>query len=253
MRAVVHRAIVVIAWTCIAVGCATESTVQTDKWDPAQRADIHTQLAAQYMERNMLEISLEELNKALAIKPDHSRTNYVMAVLQTRMKDYDEAERYYKRALKSNPRNSEAAHDYGAFLCEQGKVDEAFRYFEQALANPLYIGVMLTNLRTGECLITASKDYVLAEKYFKAVLDLNPTIPLALYYMAEIKYKEGNFLSARGYIERFFSANPETPESLLLATRIETDLKALDIAEDYARRLKAKFPSSKQASQLQEW
>ncbi|MDA9982085.1 type IV pilus biogenesis/stability protein PilW, partial [Gammaproteobacteria bacterium] len=89
-----------------------------------------------------------------------------------------------------------------------------------------------------------------AEDYFKSVLEVNPTIALALYYMADIKYDSGEFLSARGYIERFFSVNEETPPSLLLASRIETGLNANDVAQDYARRLKAKFPSSEQALQL---
>ena len=241
-----------LAWTFVGVGCATETTTTapSDDWNPAQRADVHAQLAAQYMDQGRLTVSLDELNKALAISPDHSRTNYVMAVLQTHMKDYDEADRYYKRALQSDPLNSEAAHDYGIFLCDRGKTGQAMHYFKQALANPLYTGTMLTNLRAGECLITRGNNPTGAEGYFQAVLDVNPTIPQALYYMAEIKYDSGKFLSARGYIERFFSANEETPQSLLLASRIETGLKANDVAQDYARRLKAKFPSSDQALQL---
>ncbi len=249
-----HHAMALLVWTFLGVGCATESTneitVPSENWSPEKRADVHAQLAAQYMGRDMLKVSQDELKKALSISPDHSRTNYVMAVLQTRMKDYDEADRYYKRALKSDPQNSEAAHDYGIFLCDRGKTGQAMHFFKQALDNPLYTGTMLTNLRAGECLITRGEDPAGAAGYFKAVLEVNPTIPLALYYMAEIKYDSRGFLSARGYIERFFSANAETPDSLLLASRIETGLKAHDVAKDYARRLKAKFPSSEQALQL---
>ncbi len=236
----------------IGVGCVTQSQtpVPTESWNTAQRADVHAQLAARYMSQDNLTVSLNELNKALAIKPDHSRSNYVMAVLQTRMKNFDEADKYYKRALKFDPQNSEAAHDFGTFLCERGKSGQAMQYFKQALANPLYTGAMLTNLRAGECLITRGNDPSGAGDYFKAVLEANPTIPLALFYMAEIKFGRGEFLSARGYIERFFSASEETPQSLLLASKIETGLNAQDVAQDYARRLKAKFPTSEQSIQL---
>lgn len=231
-------------------GCATETTIKTEEGDPDQRADVHAQLAAQYMERNSLEVALEELNRALAVKPDHSRSNYVMAVLQTRLKDYDAADRYYKRALKSDPDNSEAAHDYGILLCEQGNIDQALKSFEQALSNPLYRGTSLTNLRAGECLITKGDDPAAAEKYFRQVLALNPAVQLALYYMAEINFDRGNYLSARAFVERFFGAGPETPQSLLLAAKIETRLDADEVAQDYARRLRSKFPSSEQATQL---
>lgn len=202
------------------------------------------------MERNALKTAYNELNKALAIDSKHSRSNYVMAVLQTRMKEYELADQYYKRALKSDPKNSEAAHDYGIFLCDRGKVEEALEYFEQALGNPLYPGAMLTSLRAGECLMTAGDDPDKAEQYFQPVLKVNPNISQALFYMAEINYDRENFLSARAYIERFFSVNEETPESLLLAAKIETALVAPEVAEDYARRLKAKFPSSDEVRQL---
>ena len=241
--------------TCLGLlsGCAQTTTTpeQPQEWSTAERADVHAQLAAQYMERNALTTAYNELEKALAIYPNHSRSNYVMAVLQTRLKEYELADQYYKRALKSDPKNSEAAHDYGIFLCDQGKTDQALTSFKQALGNPLYTGVMLTNLRAGECLMTAEQDAE-AEQYFKAVLTVNPNISQALFNMAEINYKRENFLSARAYIERFFSVNAETPESLLLAARIETALVAPEVADDYARRLKAKFPSSDEVRQLGE-
>ena len=253
-RTVVFKSLLIF-WILFGIGCETTVTTNPDaaeEWSPAKRADVHAQLAAQYMERNALTTAYDELEEALSIMPNHSRSNYVMAVLQTRLNDYDKANSYYKRALKSDPQNSEAAHDYGIFLCEQDKVDEALQSFEKALANPLYTGVMLTNLRAGECLVTTGKDLDKAEKYFEAVLGVNPNISTALYYMAEINYVKENFLSARGYIERFFSVHVETPESLLLATKIETALVAHDVAEDYARRLRAKFPSSDEVRQLGE-
>lgn len=250
----VLRTSFVLAHIVLLTSCAQNPTApgQTQQWSVAERADVHAQLAAQYMERNALKTALHELEKALAIDPNHSRSNYVMAVLQTRLKEYGLAEQYYDRALKSDPSNSEAAHDYGIFLCDQGKVDQALASFKQALGNPLYTGVLLTNLRAGECLLNSGQDPAQAEPYFKAVLKVNPRIAQALFYMAKINYKRENFLSARAYIERFFSVNAETPESLLLAARIETALVVPEVAEDYARRLKAKFPSSDEVRQLGE-
>lgn len=248
------RYAVLLALLSIVVGCASQTTAtptqQQAEWDPAKRADVHAQLAVQYMERENMEIALNEINQALAIDSRHSRSNYVMAVLQTRLKDYDKAGTYYQRALKSDPRNSEAAHDYGVFLCSRGKADAALKYFEQALANPLYTGTILTNLRAGECLVSANRDVNRAEGYFKAALKANPRVPAALYHMAAINYGRNNYLPARGYIERFFSINAETAESLLLASKIEKRLGDIDVATDYARRLKAKFPGSDEAAQL---
>ena len=253
MRSAVRHTCIVCLSVLLIAGCATQQTTtteQTEEWSPAKRADVHAQLAAQYLERNVLKTANEELERALAIDPNHSRSNYVMAVLQTRLKDYKKADMYYRRALKSNPSNAEAAHDYGIFLCQEGKVELALKYFEQALASPLYTGDVLTNVRAGECLMTSAVDPVRAEKYFKAALEANPNIPAALYYMADINYRKKNYLSARGFVERFFSVNEETPQSLFLATKIESGLRADDAANDYARRLRAKFPGSDEARQV---
>lgn len=254
MRAPAICVLPVLVCFGLLAGCAQTTTTpeQPQEWSTAERADVHTQLAAEYMERNSLQTAYNELEKALAIDPNHSVSNYAMAVLQTRLKDYELADQYYRRALKSDPANSEAAHDYGIFLCDQGKTEQAMASFQQALSNPLYTGVMLTNLRAGECLVSRGQDPEQAERYFKAVLKVNPNISQALFNMAEINYQRQNFLSARAYIERFFSNSEETPESLLLAAKIETALTATDVAEDYARRLKAKFPSSDEVKQLGE-
>lgn len=251
MKRTVHRQLIFLAWILMAGGCATTTTPEKPaEWSKAKQADLHAQLAAQYMEKNVLKAANEELERALSIMPTHSRSNYVMAVLQTRLREYDKANSYYQQALKSDPNNSEAAHDYGIFLCDRDQVDKALRYFEQALANPLYTGGALTDLRAGECLMSTGGDQQRAEEYFRAALNVNPAIPAALYHMAAINYGRQNYLPARGYIERFFSVNPETAESLLLAAKIELGLDAHDVAKEYARKLKAKFPSSEEADEI---
>ena len=241
-----------MAWVLLALaGCSTTSTMpEEESWDVGKRADVHAQLAASYMQRDQLEIARGELEQALQIKPDHSRANYVMAVLQTRLGNLPEAEKYYRRAVESNRENSQAVHDYGVFLCRQGRVDDAMAQFDQALANPLYRGDALTALRAGECLTVNGRDQDAAEPYFRRALSINPEMAPALYQMSQINFARGNYLSARAYIERYFSAAEETPRSLLLAYRIETSLGASDVAEDYASRLRKKFATSEEAKQL---
>ena len=95
------RILIALAHIGLLYGCAQSATnpEQTEQWSLAERADVHAQLAAQYMERNALKTALNELQKALAIDPNHSRSNYVMAVLQTRLKEYELADQYYRRAF----------------------------------------------------------------------------------------------------------------------------------------------------------
>jgi type IV pilus assembly protein PilF len=218
--------------------------------DVSKRADLRTQLAINYMQRNQLEVAREELEHALEIAPDHSGANHAMAALQERLGNNEEAERHYRQAVRSDAENSQAAHDFGTFLCRRGRVQEALEQYENALSNPLYRQPDISNLRAGECLLSHGTTQA-AESYFRKALHINPGLSLALYYMADINFRRKNYLSARGYIERHFSIASKTPESLLLAYKIEHELKAPKVAEEYASLLRGNFARSKEAKELE--
>lgn len=245
------RRVSLLLAVAVLAGCATVESEQLGPSEDANsRATVHTQLALGYLQRDQKQTALDELEEALDISPDHSQANYVMAMLQTQLDHPEEADRYYRKALDSDPENAVAAHDYGIFLCKEGRIEKALEYFQRALDNPLYDAKMLTNLRAGECLINMRTDRRGAEPYFKAVLDANPRLGTALYYMADIAYAREEHLVARGYIERYFAVGPDTPRSLLLAVKIESELNADQVAQEYATRLKEKFASSDEARQL---
>lgn len=222
----------------------------TPEGDPAKAADVRAELAAGYMQRGQLTIARTELQRALEIDPQHSRANHMMALLQLRLRDPKQAELYFKRAISSNKENSIAMHDYGVFLCQLGRLDEAMAQFHAALKNPLYRGTALTNLRAGECHMVKGTNRRAAERYLRTALQTNPNLSAALYHMSEISFVDKNYLSARGYIERYFATGRDSAKSLLLAVRIEQRLGDKKMAAKYAENLRTKYPSSKEAKQL---
>lgn len=246
------RVLICLLVLVLATGCTTtvEKSTPDPKADAPSRAAVHTQLALGYLQRNQKKTALDEIEKALQIEPGYSPANYVMAMLQTELNHREKAGEYYRKALESDPQNSVAAHDYGIFLCKEGKVDEALKYFKSALNNPLYDRKTLTNLRAGECLMNMRTNRRDAEPYFRAALKADPTLAPALYYMADIAYARKDYLQARAYIERYFSRGPDTAATLLLAVKIESHLNSKDAARQYAARLREKFASSDEVKQL---
>jgi type IV pilus assembly protein PilF len=121
--------------------------------------------------------------------------------------------------------------------------------FELALADPLYTTPVQANLNAGLCLMKKPAP-VMAEPYFREVLKLDPKRGEALYQMAKISYDSGKTYSARGFIQRFFEVADDSPESLLLAVRIEGKLRAKDAEASYALRLRGKFPDSPEVQEL---
>lgn len=219
---------------------ASKAEINRDK-----KANVHTKLAQEYMRQNQLRTAKSELEEALRISPNHSHSNYVMALLMMRLQQYPETENYFRNSVRSDPNNSGAAHDFGMFLCQTGKELESIDYFEIAVANPLFDKSELSFMRAGECLSKIENPK--AEYYLKKALGVNPRLRPALLRLAVIKHKNKSYLSARAYIERYFAITEPQPESLLLAYKIESSLNAKEEAASYRKKLLTGFPSSEQA------
>lgn len=231
------------------VACASSADRQAENDRRLRLADTYTQLGVSYLQRGQLDVAMENLRKALELNPDSVQTNNMMALLQWRLKEYGEAEKYFLRALDSDKANSEAWNNYGVFLCERGRFDDAERAFSRALADPLYKTPAEANVNAGVCQMRKPSPAV-AEKYFRAALEINPKQPRALIEMAKLSYNAGRTVSARAFMQRYFEAGEDTPEALLLATKIESTLGNRDAEASYAVRLRGKFPDSAEAAQL---
>ncbi len=70
--------------------------------------------------------------------------------------------------------------------------------------------------------------------------------------MSDLSYNQGNYLSARGYLQRYLEIANHTPISLWLGIRIERELGDKNALSSYALSLRNNFPDSKEARLLQE-
>jgi type IV pilus assembly protein PilF len=230
-------------------GCVSNAAREAEEAKQEKLVQTNIQLANEYLQRGQPAFAKEKLDKALAIDPANSQANNMMAVLQWRLKEYDAAEKYFKRAVGEDQKNSEAQNNYGAFLCERNRVDEAEIWFRRAVSNPLYRTPAAAYENAGVCFYKV-KAYAKAESNFRAALKIDPRLPNSLYYMARISYDSGHALGARGFLQRYFEVAKDTPEVLLLAVRVEQALNNKDEEASYAVRLRGKFPQSPEAEQL---
>jgi len=237
-------------------GCVTTNadgaTTQKAPATPAsEKAEIYANLAVGYMDKKQYETAKGELEKALRVDPNHSKSNYIMGLLLIQIEEYADVERFMVRAVESDARNSAAAHDFGTYLCQTGEELRSVTYFDKAVKNPFFSRPELSLMRAGECLKKAG-EAAKAERYLKKALDLNPRLAPALLNLAKIKHEEESHLSARAYIERYFAITKPQPKPLLLAYQIELALNARDVAHDYKTQILEKFPSSNEAKSLRD-
>ncbi len=215
---------------------------------PDKKAVVHMQLARGYMEEKQYATAKIQLERALEISPAHSDSNYVMALLMLKLEQYSSAESHFERAVASDNENSSAAHDFGTFLCQINKPRKAVKYFDIAASNPLFDQAKLSYARAGQCIVR--QDSERAEAYLRKALTLDSRLRPALYSLAQLKFNDGNHLSARAYIERYLAITTPKAESLMLAYKIESNLNSPEQANQYRTKLLTSFPGSKQAKEL---
>jgi len=231
-----------------ATGGSSNSSHSAKTKRGSDNALIHAQLAKGYLQQKQYSIAKDELEKALSIDSNHSDSNYIMALLMMELEQYEETETHFARAVKSDPENASAAHDFGMFLCQIGKERESVGYFEIAAKNALFEKQELSFMRAGECLARINDSS--AESYLKHALSIDPKLKPALYRLALLKYDSASYFSARAYIERYMAITKPQPAALLLAYKIESKLNATDVADEYRKQILENFSGSQQASDL---
>jgi type IV pilus assembly protein PilF len=227
----------------LAAGCATKAERTQDQERLQKLVDTHIQLGASYLQQGQMDAAKEKLDKALELAPDHPQANNVMALLQWRLRNYELAERHFRRALGNGDVNPDIQHNYGVYLFDRGRFEESLTWFDRAIANPQYATPELANFNAGRSALKKA-DRVAAERYFRAALERNPHYAPALLALAQLTLDAGNALSARGLLERYAKAGPETAESLWLGIRVERALKNRNAEANYAVRLRGKFPNA---------
>ena len=243
--------VVILCGLLTACAPATTNTVSRPDTDSNQVATANLRLGAAYLENGDYEKSLDKLNKALAADPDNFATLNILGVLHQRMGENELAEDYFLRSLSKSPNEPTTLNNYGQFLCATGRPEQADEAFNKAANNPLYGSPEIANSNAGTCALR-NQQVEKAEGYFRTALKQNPYIATALIQMAEINVMKENFVSARGYIQRYSEIAKHNAKSLWLGIQTEKALGDNDALSSYAILLKNNFPDSEEARLLLE-
>jgi type IV pilus assembly protein PilF len=245
-----------LAATALA-GCQSTTTVngqpvaptERRELDPSKRAEIRLQLAASYYQNRQYQVAIAEANRALELDPKLAMGYSILGLIYMDLDDRGQAEQNFGRALRLDADNPEINNNYGWFLCRTGRERTALEYFQRAAANKLYATPALAWRNAGVCMLQL-KDYSAAESYLRRSFELDATSPvvkfqLASLYLATRQLERANFYF--GLLERDVGQTAETAWLGLRLARAAGDVRG---ERQYADILRAKFPSSPEASLL---
>ena len=245
-------------WLSISVLCALQLACATNSSQQARTppggtanklASVNTQLGLGYLRNGQLDLAWERLNTALQADPNYATAHNGIALVYDRLKEPEKAEEHFKRAIELNPSDSAAQTNYGAFLCEHGRIDDGEKHFLMAVENPLYKKPAMAYTNAGVCKLRAD-DAAGAESYFRAALRADPRFAPALLNMAELSFDSREYLAARAYMERYEEVSKHNSRSLWLGIRTEEMLGDKDAVSSFAMLLKANYPDSRETQML---
>jgi type IV pilus assembly protein PilF len=222
-----------------------EPVTESDEPEATKRARLRVTLASNYFGVGQDKVALDEVKQALVAEPNYAPAYVLRGLIYMRLNDDARAEDSFKRALQINPRESDALHNYGWFLCGKTRYAEALRYFDAALANPTYGDRSKTQMIKGIC-ETRDGQFAAAEASFVHAYELDAANPITGYNLASLLFKRGEDVRAQFYIRRLNNSELANAESLWLGIKVEQRLKDSVAMGQLAQQLERRFPKSKE-------
>ncbi len=236
--------------TFIIGGCISVEP-EYETWPEDTRAQVHVDLGRIYLERGQIQVAKEEFNKARKIDPDSDQALHGLGLIEAQVLNYAKAKSLMSKAVSINNSNLSAVGDYAILICQTEDPARGISLLQRTQSKSKKPDTAGMFLALGRC-HQAAKQQMAAEKAFSRVLQLNPKLPQALFSMAQIRYQQGESLSARAFIQRYFSTGASSSKALLLGAQIEQLMGNKAGRVGYTKKLKARYPQSEAWRQAQE-
>jgi type IV pilus assembly protein PilF len=204
------------------------------------RAKSHTDLGLAYLEAGNVSVALEEGRLALRDDASYGPAYNLMGLAHMYLGEKPQARENFERALRLASNDPDINNNYGWFLCQNGEAGRAMQMFSEAIRNPLYNTPTRPYTNAGLCALQ-SNDLQTAEVNFLLAINADASNSQAVFNLAVLLYRKGNYLEARKQLSNFHALRDPVSESLWLAVRIEHKLGDKVSEAGYASQLRRRF------------
>jgi len=214
--------------------------------DPKGAAEIRVKLAILYIENEQMQQAKENIEKALEYQPKDADIYRVFAYYYQKVNENNKAEELYKKSLSLDRENSDTYNNYGTFLCEQKRYEEAEKAFLTALEQASYTNAADTYENAGLCAEEINRlDKALF--YYEYSLSHNPKKLYLNLFLAKINITQKSYKKAQLNLYNYQKQNGPSAESLWQWVRLSYATGKNASLNKYAAILLEKFPESYQA------
>lgn len=207
---------------CLLSACVSESTyVANDRQvtqrnvDNTEAAKTRISLGLNYLRRGDSTQALFNLERARTMAPNLPEVYNALAFYYQTVGEHAQAENAYKQAIARDANNADAYNNYGAFLCQIGKFEDAERLLLTAIAKPGYIRVAESYENLALCQLEQD-GFERARNFLASSLSHNGTRITALINSASVNYAMGNLQDAKADLQRIQRLGRVSARSTLL-------------------------------------
>ncbi|MFN8754494.1 MAG: type IV pilus biogenesis/stability protein PilW [Burkholderiales bacterium] len=241
-----------VALAVMLSACKTTTTSESKvadmagKTNPTERAQIHTERAAEYFRLGNLAIALEAAQQAVSAQSGYSPAHNMLALIYMELREDAKAQASFEQAIRLSPTDSLALNNYGWFVCQRQDPQRSLALFERALRNPLYTTPQRALYNAGVCARRAG-DLANAETQLRAALQRAPEFAAALYELADIYFTQRRIPEADSTYARFSKIVREPDaNALLLGARLARATGDRNAEAGYISQLRRRFPDAPQ-------
>jgi type IV pilus assembly protein PilF len=227
-------------------GCVTEYVSGKKKnVDKSKSLELHVEMAQGYIEKGNRDSARHHLKKAFEIDSSSALATGAMAKLFELEGEPKLAEEQFKLALKRDAKFTQAHNNYGIFLFNQKRYEEAYTEFEKAAADLEYPNRAQALTNVGRVAVKLGNN-TRAQAAFTHATILDRNNPEAYIELADIYLQKQEYAEAKKYLDRFVTIGQQSARSLMLGIRLERVFGNKDKEATLALYLKNIYPYSKE-------
>jgi type IV pilus assembly protein PilF len=244
--------IVILSCLLVISGCVTtERGSMIDKADDAKALEVSVQLARNYIRDGNWGAAKRHLKVALELDKDNAETYEALALVFQNTGEFEFAEENYKKSLSLNGDASRVRNNYGAFLFQLQRYDEAAEQLERVVVDTLYPQRLTAFISLGRCYTLLGKYEDARDQYRRAYL-MNRNDHALAFELADVHFLLEDYVTSQQYYDLYRKGTKKQPaRALWLGIRLADKFNNANAMSSYSLALKNLYPVSKEYVEYQ--